>query len=225
MSPIQSERLSRCNPKWSWHGRCPSTAMWSPPEQSCLAIPTGAVRSARLFPFSAADYGQRGEAAGVGAQDLKGTSKVTALYNWPLSWLRSLFCLVQRSFPSFAGVVLSAVLRKDSVSNFEIAMGCATVAGCIPGTIKLLHCGLADWAKEGPGQRSTTLRTLQGYLNREPEHKARLGSRISEINLRTRRAQQFKLKASKSNLNCYICSSIFGKATYPTSHLEASING
>ena len=80
--------------------------------------------------------------------------KVIAVYNRPLPHLRSLFCLVQRSFPLLAGVALGALLRKDSVSNFEVAMRCASVAGCVPGTIKLLHCGLADRAKERPGQRS-----------------------------------------------------------------------
>jgi hypothetical protein len=29
---------------------------------------------------------------------------------------------------------------------------CASVSGCVPGTIELLHCGFADRAKEGPGQ-------------------------------------------------------------------------
>jgi hypothetical protein len=30
----------------------------------------------------------------------------------------------------------------------------ASVSGCIADTIELLHCGLADRAKERPGQRS-----------------------------------------------------------------------
>jgi len=82
---------------------------------------------------------------------IAGASEVIALYNGPLL---SLLCLVQGSFPLLTGVVLSALLRKDSVSNFEVAMRCASVSGCVPGTIKLLHCGLADRAKERPGQRS-----------------------------------------------------------------------
>jgi hypothetical protein len=54
------------------------------------------------------------------------------------------------------GVVLSALLRKDSVSNFEVAMRYASVAGCVPGTIKLLHRRrLADRAKERSGHLST----------------------------------------------------------------------
>jgi len=105
----------------------------------------GAVRSALLFVLGTTDYGQRGEAA-------EG-SEIISLYNRPFPRL-SLLSLVQCSFPLFAGVVLSALLRKYAVSNFEIAMGCATVAGCIPGTIKLLHCGLANRAKQRPGQRS-----------------------------------------------------------------------
>ena len=88
-----------------------------------------------------------------------GASEVIALYNGPFPLL-SLLCLVQGSFPLLTGVVLSALLRKDSVSNFEVAMVCASVAGCVPGTIKLLHCGLADWAKEGPGQRSILIHFL-----------------------------------------------------------------
>jgi hypothetical protein len=47
-------------------------------------------------------------------------------------------------------------LRKDSIDDFEIAMRWAGVSGCIAGTIKPLHCGLADRAKEGPGHRFTT---------------------------------------------------------------------
>jgi hypothetical protein len=82
---------------------------------------------------------------------IRGASEVIVLYNGPLL---SLLCVVQGSFPLLTGVVLSALLRKDSVSNFEVAMRYASVAGCVPGTIKLLHCGLTDRAKEGPGQRS-----------------------------------------------------------------------
>jgi hypothetical protein len=39
-------------------------------------------------------------------------------------------------------------------------MRCASVAGCVPGAIKLLHCGFADRAKEGPGQRSILIHFL-----------------------------------------------------------------
>ena len=58
-------------------------------------------------------------AAGVGAPNLKGASKVTALYNWPLPRLRSLLCVAQRSFPLCVGAVPNAALRKDRVSDFE----------------------------------------------------------------------------------------------------------
>src|SRR5262249_21282209 len=86
-------------------------------------------------------------------------SKVTALYNRPLPRRRSLLCLAQRSFPLCVGVVLRAPLREHGISDLEVAMRCASVANCVPGTIKLLHCGgLADWAKERPGQRSATFR-------------------------------------------------------------------
>ena len=81
-------------------------------------------------------------------------SKVTALYNRPFPRLRSLLCFIQRSFPLLAGVVLRAPLREYGIGDLEVAMRCASVADGVAGTIKLLHCGgLADWAKERPGQR------------------------------------------------------------------------
>jgi hypothetical protein len=83
------------------------------------------------------------------------SSKVSALYNGPIPRLRSLLCLAQCSFPLLAGVVLSPLLSKDGVGNFEVAIRCTSVADCIPSTIKLLlHRGLADRAKERPGQWS-----------------------------------------------------------------------
>ena len=110
-------------------------------------------------------------------------SKVTALYNRPLPRLRSLLCLVQRSFPLRRDVVLNAVVLKDRVSDFEFSMRIAIEPSCIPDTIELMHCGLADWAKEGPRQNGLQpyepFNVLRGYLNREPVYKARLGSRIS----------------------------------------------
>ena len=99
---------------------------------------------------------------------IAGASEVIALYNGPFPLL-SLLCLVQGSFPLLTGVILSALLRKDSVSNFEVAMRCASVAGCVPGAIKLLHCGFADRAKEGPGQRSI----LYSILSSPPRHDTR----------------------------------------------------
>src|SRR5262249_19770496 len=87
--------------------------------------------------------------------------KVSALYNGPFPRLRSLLCLAQRSFPLCVGVVLRAPLREHGFRDLEVAMRCASVADRVPGTIKLLHCGgLADWAQEGPGQRSATFRNL-----------------------------------------------------------------
>ena len=53
-----------------------------------------------------------------------------------------------------ADVVLNAALLKDRVSDFELSMRFTIEPVCVPGTIKLMHCGLADRAKEGPGQRS-----------------------------------------------------------------------
>ena len=97
----------------------------------------------------AVDHGQRGEAAGVGAQDFKGTSKVTALYNGPLPRRGSLLCLAQRSFPLCIGAVPNAALRNDRVSDFELSIRFAIEPGCVSGTIKLLRNGFADWAKEG----------------------------------------------------------------------------
>jgi hypothetical protein len=57
---------------------------------------------------------------------------------------------------SFAGLSdLLAALPRLIVNNMARGpMRFAIEAGCVPGTIKLLHCGLADRAKEGPGQRS-----------------------------------------------------------------------
>src|SRR5262249_45258087 len=53
------------------------------------------------------------------------------------------------------GFVLCALLCKDGVGNFEVAVRRTSVADCVPSTIKLLlHRGLADWAKERPRQRS-----------------------------------------------------------------------
>jgi hypothetical protein len=49
-------------------------------------------------------------------------------------------------------------------------MRCASVAGCVPGAIEaLLHCGFADRAKEGPGQRSI----LYSLLSSPPRHDTR----------------------------------------------------
>ena len=61
------------------------------------------------------------------------------------------------AFPLFPGVVLRASLREHGIRDLEVAMRFASVADCVPGTIKLLRCGgLTDWAKERPGQRSAT---------------------------------------------------------------------
>src|SRR5260370_17815214 len=84
---------------------------------------------------------------------IAGASEVIALYNGPFPLL-SLLCLTQCTFPLLAGVVLSPLLRKDAVGDFEVAMRCASVAGRVPSTIGLLHCGFADRAKEGPRQLS-----------------------------------------------------------------------
>ena len=52
--------------------------------------------------------------------------------------LRSLLCFTQRSFPFFAGVVLRALLRKDSAGDLEVTMHWTMEAGGIAGTWKLL---------------------------------------------------------------------------------------
>jgi hypothetical protein len=52
--------------------------------------------------------------------------------------------LVQRSLPFFAGVVLRALLRTDSVGNLEVTMRWAMDGG-IASTRKLLRWGVADW--------------------------------------------------------------------------------
>jgi len=95
------------------------------------------------------------------------SSEVVAVNNGPLPRLRSLLCLVQRSLPLRAGVVLRAPLREHGIRDLEVAMRCAIERGCVPGTIKLLHCGgLADWAKERPGQRSATFRATLHRVER-----------------------------------------------------------
>jgi hypothetical protein len=85
----------------------------------------------------------------------QGLVEIICYNQWPRIRLRSLLCLVQCGFPLLSAVVLCLGLRKDSVSNLEVTMRWASVADCVSGTIKLLRCGgLADRAKEGPGQRS-----------------------------------------------------------------------
>jgi hypothetical protein len=117
------------------------------------------------------------------------SSKVSALYNGPIPRLRSLLCLAQCSFPLLAGVVLSPLLSKDGVGNFEVAIRSTSVADCIPSTIKLLlHRGLADRAKERPGQWSIP----NSLPNQWPatvveatlRYKARLGVEEFHTNLR-----------------------------------------
>jgi hypothetical protein len=86
--------------------------------------------------------------------------EVAALYNGPFPRLRSLLCLVQRSFPLRTDVVLNAALLKDRVSDFELSIRFAIEPGCVGSTIKLLHRGFADWTKERPGQRSILIHFL-----------------------------------------------------------------
>ena len=49
-----------------------------------------------------------------------------------------------------SGVVLCFGLRKDNVSNLEVAMRWASVAGCVPGTIKLF--ALLGICRSGKGE-------------------------------------------------------------------------
>ena len=118
------------------------------------------------------------------------SSKVSALYNGPIPRLRSLLCLAQCTFPLLAGVVLSPLLSKDGVGNFEVAIRCTSVADCIPSTIKLLlHRGLADRAKERPGHQWPAT-VVEATLR----HKARswvagISYTICEGIMRRRRAQ------------------------------------
>ena len=80
-------------------------------------------------------------------------SEIVDDYKRPSFGPCSFLCLVQCGFPLLSGVVLRLGLRKYSVSNLEVAMRWANVAGCVSGTIELLrYCGFADRAKEGPGQ-------------------------------------------------------------------------
>ena len=108
----------------------------------------------------------------------RGSEEIICYYQRPSLRLRSFLCLVQRSFPFFAGVILCLGLRKDTVSNLEVAMRWATVAGCVAGTIKLLRrWGFADCAKERSGQRSTPSSSNECRVSRHhyllgktPEH-------------------------------------------------------
>ena len=81
-------------------------------------------------------------------------SLLVALYALAYVPINYAGCLAQRSFPLLADVVLNAALLKDRVSDFELSMRFTIEPVCVPGTIKLMHCGLADRAKEGPWQRS-----------------------------------------------------------------------
>ena len=57
--------------------------------------------------------------------------------------------------PLRTDAILNAVVLKDRVSDFELSMRFAIEAGRVPSsTIKLMHCRLADRAKEWPGHRS-----------------------------------------------------------------------
>jgi hypothetical protein len=91
-------------------------------------------------------------------------SKVIAVYNGPIPRFLSLLSPAQRNLPLLGRVVLSAPLCKDAARDFKVAVRCASVSGCIPSTIKLLHCGLADRAKEGSGQRSILIHFLVNGL-------------------------------------------------------------
>ena len=74
-------------------------------------------------------------------------SEIVARYERPFPRLRPLLCLAQRSFPLFAGVVLSALLCKDGIRNFEDAMRRAMEAGGVPGTVEApLRWGLGSFA-------------------------------------------------------------------------------
>ena len=70
---------------------------------------------------------------------------------------------MQRSFPLRGRVVLNAVVLKDRASDFEFSVRFAIEPSCIPSTIKRMHCGLADRAKEGPGQRSILNQLFGGH--------------------------------------------------------------
>jgi hypothetical protein len=80
--------------------------------------------------------------------NVRAQSEVIVPYDRPFPRLRPLHCLAQRGFPLLAGVVPSALVRKDCVGNFEGIMSSAKEAGGVPGTVKLLRCGFADRAKD-----------------------------------------------------------------------------
>jgi hypothetical protein len=63
-------------------------------------------------------------------------------------------------------------------------MRCASVADCVPGTIKLLHCGgLADWAKEWPGQPSNPYLIDHALAHATLRYKPRQARRNSTRNV------------------------------------------
>src|SRR5215469_1012434 len=106
--------------------------------------------------------GQHGEVAGAIAQG-QGSVEIIYYNQRPLVRLRSLFCLVQRSFPLLSGVVLCFGLSKDSVGNLELTMRCAVVGCCIPGTWRLFRWGFADRTNGGHGLRLAAL-----HINADP---------------------------------------------------------
>ena len=96
---------------------------------------------------------------------------------------------MQRSFPLLTGVVLSPLLCKDGVGNFEGVMSGAMVPNGVASAVKLLHYWrLADWAKEGSGHLSTLVEAIFCYL---------LGS-VEPSAARRQMAHRNKALASKS---------------------------
>jgi hypothetical protein len=110
----------------------------------------------------AQDCGEYCQAAGAIAQG-QGSVEIIYYNQRPLVRLRSLFCLVQRSFPLLSGVVLCFGLSKDSVGNLELTMRCAVVGCCIPGTWRLFRWGFADRTNGGHGLRLAAL-----HINADP---------------------------------------------------------
>ena len=91
------------------------------------------------------------------------SEEIPSPYNRPFPFHRLILRHTQRSFPFGAGVVL---INSDGVGNPKVAVDCATEAGRIAGTSKLLRWGFADWANEGHGQRSILIHFLvNGSLN------------------------------------------------------------
>jgi hypothetical protein len=107
--------------------------------------------------------------------------KIVARYNRPFPRPPPLLCLEQRSFPLLSGVVLGALLCKDGFGNFEGAMRCAIVAGCIAGAIKLLRCGLQIGQMKDIGATPSVRQAMLANFIAKGNRRIALGPNLEEF--------------------------------------------